>query len=87
LIGELSITNEAFRTLWARHDVRQKNSGRTRIIHPLVGELNFDYQALSLPAATEQMLITYAFVPGSPTDERLQLLMSWSGNTDGAAGP
>jgi hypothetical protein len=30
-IGELSVRSERFRQLWARHDVRPKRSGTTRI--------------------------------------------------------
>jgi transcriptional regulator with XRE-family HTH domain len=31
LVGELSVRSERFRRLWARHDVRPKRSGRTKV--------------------------------------------------------
>jgi transcriptional regulator with XRE-family HTH domain len=34
LIGELSMKSERFRTLWAKHDVRVKGEGLTRLRHP-----------------------------------------------------
>jgi hypothetical protein len=82
LVGELSITSETFRALWARHDIREKNRGHTRIRHPVVGELEFDYQALSFPTVPDQLLVTYAFTPGSPTEDRLNVLMSWNAPVD-----
>src|ERR1700758_5183141 len=36
LVGELSVRSERFRQLWARHDVRPKRSGRSKIEHPSV---------------------------------------------------
>lgn len=73
LIGELSLGSERFRTLWARHDVRQKTSGLTRLLHPQVGPLDLRYEKLALPGAG-QMLITYHADPGSDSEDRLRLL-------------
>src|SRR5581483_10505359 len=39
LVGELSVRSERFRQLWARHDIRPKRSGVSRIEHPEVGPL------------------------------------------------
>jgi transcriptional regulator with XRE-family HTH domain len=74
LVGELSLHSERFRTLWARHDVRQKTSGVTRFRHPQVGPLDLRYDKLAVPGASGQMLITYHAEPGSPSAERLELL-------------
>ncbi|MFC5261942.1 helix-turn-helix transcriptional regulator [Kribbella qitaiheensis] len=74
LIGELSLHSDRFRTLWARQDVRQKTSGRTRLNHPQVGELDLHYEKLALPGAPGQMLITYHAEVGSPSHEKLELL-------------
>ncbi|HWO59220.1 MAG TPA: helix-turn-helix transcriptional regulator [Umezawaea sp.] len=73
LIGELSLHSERFRTLWARHDVRQKSSGLTELLHPQVGPLDLRYEKLVLPESG-QVLITYHADPGSPSEERLRLL-------------
>ncbi|ETK33119.1 helix-turn-helix transcriptional regulator [Microbispora sp. ATCC PTA-5024] len=74
LIGELSLGSDRFRTLWARHDVRQKTSGLTRLLHPQVGPLDLRYEKLALPGAPGQMLVTYHAEPGSASYERLHLL-------------
>ncbi len=78
LIGDLSINSDAFRRLWARNDVKQKTSGVTRVSHPLVGELDFAYEILRLSAQADQSLTAYTFVEGSPTDERMKRLLSWT---------
>ena len=81
LVGELSITSPRFRELWARHDVRQKSAGRMRLAHPLVGELDLSYQALARSAEPDQLVIAYTAPRGSPTEERLSLLMSWAADS------
>ena len=73
LIGELSLHSDRFRTLWARHDVRQKSSGLTELLHPQVGPLDLRYEKLVLPES-DQVLITYHADPGSASEERLRLL-------------
>lgn len=78
LVGELSITSPRFRELWARHDVRQKSAGLTRLAHPLVGDLELSYQALAPTAEPEQLVIAYTAARGSATEERLSLLTSWA---------
>jgi hypothetical protein len=75
LIGEVSIASQRFRTLWARHDVRQKTSGPALFDHPQVGPLDLRYRAFLVPE-TRQALVTYYAEPGSASDERLRLLSS-----------
>jgi transcriptional regulator with XRE-family HTH domain len=50
LVGELSTRSEAFRTRWAAHNVRQHQTGRKRLHHPVVGDLELTYEVLALPA-------------------------------------
>ena len=50
LIGELSTRSEEFRTRWARHDVKYHRTGRKRLHHPIVGDLDLSFEALELPA-------------------------------------
>lgn len=45
-----------------------------RLDHPRVGALTLAYEALPIPDAPEQVLITYSAEPGSPTAERLARL-------------
>lgn len=74
LVGELAVRSGEFATLWARHDVEETTRGRMRVNHPLVGELNLDWDAYPLPGAAGPVLIVYTTEAGSPDDERLQLL-------------
>ncbi|GAA5185614.1 helix-turn-helix transcriptional regulator [Rugosimonospora acidiphila] len=81
LVGELSVKSADFRRVWARQTVRDKTTGKKRVRHPVVGELEFDYEALATPGDGGQLLVAYTFAPDSPTDERLRLLSSWSATT------
>ena len=50
LVGELSTQSELFRQRWASQDVRYHRSGRKRLRHPVVGQLDLDFEALELPS-------------------------------------
>ena len=78
LVGELSMNSEAFRLLWARHDVKEKTHGIKWIHHPVVGELRFDYETFAPPGDPDLLLVVYTAQSGSPTEERLRLLASWT---------
>jgi transcriptional regulator with XRE-family HTH domain len=75
-VGELSVKSEAFRRLWARHDVRQKTHETKRFHHRLVGELVLSYEALTVNSAPGQQLVVYQAEPGSPSESALALLGS-----------
>jgi transcriptional regulator with XRE-family HTH domain len=87
LIGELSLHSERFRTLWARQDVKQKTSGVSRLLHPLVGPLDLHYEKLALPGAPGQMMVTYHAEQGSESYERLLLLAHLGVTAEGRASP
>jgi transcriptional regulator with XRE-family HTH domain len=74
LVGELSLKSEPFRRLWARHDVAAKRHGRKRMCHPLVGELELEWEAMTLGDGLT--LIAYHAPPGSRSAEGLALLGS-----------
>ena len=74
LVGELSACSEPFRRLWARHDVRPKRSGTTRIDHPLAGLLELSYEQLPIPGTDRQTLGIYHAVPGSASAQTLALM-------------
>ncbi|MEV6030078.1 helix-turn-helix transcriptional regulator [Nonomuraea sp. NPDC052116] len=76
VVGELSVKSEAFRRLWARHDIRQKTHETKRFRHPLVGELTLHYESLTVNSAPGQQLVVYQADPGSPSEESLSLLGS-----------
>lgn len=77
LIGELSTRSEDFRHRWAAHDVRYHRTGRKRFHHPLVGDLDLDYEAFELPGDPGQRINVYTAPPDSATDQALRLLASW----------
>jgi len=76
LVGELSLKSEAFRRLWARHDVRDKTSGTKRFNHPQVGELTLGYHSFAVSGAPGQLLTVYHAEPDTPSAQALALLSS-----------
>jgi transcriptional regulator with XRE-family HTH domain len=78
LIGELSTRSEPFRQRWAAHDVRYHRTGTKRLHHPMVGDLELDFEAFELPGDEGQRLNVYTAPPDSPTSEALDLLASWT---------
>ncbi|MGW1803301.1 helix-turn-helix transcriptional regulator [Streptomyces sp. NPDC001984] len=79
LIGELSLHSDAFRRMWADHDVHAHTTGTKRLHHPLVGDLTLDYVALAVEGDPEQTLVIYTPEPASPSAEALGILASWTG--------
>ncbi|TPW76301.1 helix-turn-helix transcriptional regulator [Schumannella soli] len=76
LVGELSLTSETFRRLWARHDVREVVGSASIIDHPEVGEFAFRREKLTIGDADGQLLVIYHPEPGSPSAQKLALLGS-----------
>jgi transcriptional regulator with XRE-family HTH domain len=83
LIGELSTRSETFRTRWAAHNVRFHRTGSKRLHHPVVGDLDLNYEALELPGE-DLTLLAYTAEPGSPSHDGLNLLASWAATLDQA---
>lgn len=82
MIGQLSTRSEEFRQRWAAHNVRIHSSGVKLLHHPVVGDLELSFESFPLPADPGQSLLTYTPEPGSPSQDALQLLASWTANTD-----
>ncbi|WP_051572731.1 helix-turn-helix transcriptional regulator [Streptomyces sp. PRh5] len=78
LVGELSIKSPEFRQLWARHDVYDTGSGRKRVQHPEVGELDLRYEVLTVPSEPDMLMSFLLAAPGTPTESSLRLLASWN---------
>ena len=80
LVGELSTLSAEFSTLWAAHHVRTHHRGAKALHHPDVGIVELTYQHLDLrmPAHTVHALTVYTAEPGSPSEEKIRLLASWS---------
>jgi transcriptional regulator with XRE-family HTH domain len=73
LVGELALSSERFRTLWARHDVRGLEGGTTTVNHPVVGQLRLHRDKLPVD---DLLLVLYYADQGSESDEKLRLLAS-----------
>lgn len=82
LIGELVTRSDTFRAMWAEHDVRFHRTGTKRIHHPVVGGLQFEYEAFELPGSEGLILYACTVDPDSPTAERLQLLGSLAASAE-----
>jgi hypothetical protein len=60
LVGELSTRSELFRRRWASHDVQFHRSGRKRLRHPAVGQLDLDFESMELASAPGLQLNVYS---------------------------
>ncbi|WP_308113591.1 helix-turn-helix transcriptional regulator [Kineosporia corallincola] len=84
LVGELSVRSEAFRELWATHDVRRHYAGMKSFRHPEVGLLELNFQSLELDGDPGLTMTVYTATPGTPTAESLRLLASWAATEEPA---
>lgn len=71
LVGELALSSQRFRTLWARHDVRNLDGGTATVHHPVVGELRLHRDKLPID---DVILVVYYPDKDSDSEEKLQLL-------------
>ncbi|MBD3940478.1 helix-turn-helix domain-containing protein [Microbacterium sp. NEAU-LLC] len=78
LIGELSTQSELFRERWASRDVKFHRSGVKRLHHPVVGDLELNYESMELPSEPGLVLNVYTAPAGSPSSDALKLLASWA---------
>ncbi|MDX6230708.1 MAG: hypothetical protein QOI76_4098 [Frankiales bacterium] len=82
LIGELSTRSDEFRTRWAAHNVRQHRAGTKLLRHPVVGDLELEFEKLDVGADPGLVLQAYSAEPGSPSHDALSLLASWAATLD-----
>ncbi|MEV7663004.1 helix-turn-helix transcriptional regulator [Paenarthrobacter sp. NPDC089316] len=77
LVGELSTRSEEFGTRWARHDVKYHRTGRKRLHHPIVGDLDLSFEALELAADPGLRINVYTAEEATPSADALKVLASW----------
>jgi transcriptional regulator with XRE-family HTH domain len=82
LVGELSTQSELFRQRWASRDVKYHRSGVKRLHHPVVGDLDLNYESMELPSEPGLVMNVYTAPPGSPTADALKLLASWAASQE-----
>ncbi|MBZ4486579.1 helix-turn-helix transcriptional regulator [Microbacterium sp. cx-55] len=87
LVGELSTQSELFRQRWASRDVKYHRSGIKRLHHPVVGDLDLNYESMELPSEPGLVMNVYTAAPGSPTADALMLLASWVADQNRRAAP
>jgi transcriptional regulator with XRE-family HTH domain len=73
LVGELSIRDRDFRTLWTSHPVHGLGQVTRTFHHPLVGSLTLDVHQLSIDP--DLVLVAYTAAADSPSRETLGLLL------------
>ncbi|MER7848081.1 helix-turn-helix transcriptional regulator [Kitasatospora sp. NPDC096077] len=73
LLAELLATGEEFAAYWERHEVALRRSGRKRVLHPVVGELELECEVLAA-GGQDQLLLVHTAAAGSETASRLELL-------------
>jgi hypothetical protein len=82
LIGELSTRSEEFRTRWAAHNVRFHRAGHKKLHHPVVGDLDLNFEAMELPSQAGLTMLVYTAPADSPTSDSLKLLASWAATAE-----
>lgn len=82
LIGELATRSDAFRVRWGAHNVRFHRSGVKKMHHPLVGELELNFEAMELTGDQGLLMNIYSAEPGSKSEESLRILGSWSATAE-----
>jgi transcriptional regulator with XRE-family HTH domain len=85
LIGELSTRSEDFRARWAAHNVRFHRTGHKKLHHPVVGDLDLDFEAMELPSRPGLTLLVYTAPKDSLTADSLALLASWAATAEQAS--
>ena len=86
LIGELSTRSEDFRRRWAAHDVRFHRTGVKQLHHPVVGEMELSFEAMTLSSDPDLTLLVYAAAPDTPSADALRMLATWAATEEAPAG-
>jgi transcriptional regulator with XRE-family HTH domain len=76
LVGELSLSSNRFRQLWARHDVGPRQGIVVHFNHPQVGELILNREKMLVGGTGHIMVVIYHPDEGSEAAEKLALLGS-----------
>jgi hypothetical protein len=86
LVGELSTRSDEFRRRWARHDVRFHRTGAKKLHHPIVGDLELAYEAMTLSSDPDLTFLAYTAAPGTASADAITLLASWAATLEIDAG-
>ncbi len=78
LVQELSSASPEFRRWWREHAVNQRAFGTKRLVHPMVGRIDVQYETLLLPGDEDQTLFVYSTEANTASREAMNLLASWT---------
>jgi transcriptional regulator with XRE-family HTH domain len=84
LVGELSVQDADFRTWWAARYVNSATYGTKRYRHPVVGSLTLDCDTWASPDGSGQRLMVLTAEPGTPSEDALRILTSWTASESSA---
>ncbi|MEV6494252.1 helix-turn-helix transcriptional regulator [Actinoplanes sp. NPDC051633] len=84
LVGELCTRSEEFRARWAAHDVRLHNTGIKQFRHPVVGEIDLNFETMQMTADPGLSMTLLSAPAGSAADDALRVLASWAATRDQA---
>ncbi|ROS51362.1 helix-turn-helix transcriptional regulator [Frigoribacterium sp. PhB24] len=73
LVEALLASSEEFATIWSKHTVHQRFDDRKTLLHPELGRIEVDCQALFTEDQSQTLLVLTA-TPGSDDDAKLRLL-------------
>jgi transcriptional regulator with XRE-family HTH domain len=74
LVAEVSMRSDAFRRLWARHDIESVAIPTRAFNHARVGLIELRADQLAIAGTERQLLIVYHAKAGSPSERALCLL-------------
>lgn len=77
LVGELAVHSEHFRQWWAGHRVVTEHAGVLRMRHPVVGDLELNFEDLAPRHDPDLTLRVFTAKPGSPSADSLAMLGSF----------
>lgn len=77
LVGELSVASADFARFWADYRLYKHGHGTKDIYHESVGVIAVNFETLAIDRSDGQFISAYTVDVGSPSEERLKLLMSW----------
>lgn len=85
LVGELSVASPDFARMWADYRLFKHGHGKKQIFHPEVGAIMVNFETLDIDGSDGQFISAYTTDVGSPSEERLRLLLSWNASGTDAA--
>jgi transcriptional regulator with XRE-family HTH domain len=74
LVQRLRDGSPEFARLWTAHEVTPKTHDSKQLLHPAVGALTVDFDALEVPGMPGHQLVVYRAEPGTVDGQRLRAL-------------